>query len=76
LLWLIAVPFNAVLFKVYAASPQFLQKLHAPSELRIWNHMLDIHQLFLNCRQGQKMKLWRYQSEQQRKIMMDGRGKS
>ena len=48
LLWVTDVPFNAVLFKVYVASPQFLQKLHAPSELRFWNHVLDSHQLCLS----------------------------
>jgi len=25
--------------------------LEAPVELGFWNHMLDSHQLFLNCRQ-------------------------
>ena len=74
MLLVITVPFKAVLFKVYAVSPQFLQKLHAPSELRFWNHVPESHQLFLNCRQRQKTKLQRYQSKQQREIRLDKRG--
>ena len=68
LLWVINVPFNAVLFQVYATSPLFLPKLQAPAELRFWNHVLDSHQLFLNCRERDKLKLQRYQAKQQRKI--------
>jgi hypothetical protein len=75
LLWVINVPFNTVLFQVHTISPLFLPKLQAPAELRFWNHMLDSYQLFLNCRQSQKLKLQRYQSKQQRKITMGGRDK-
>ena len=73
LLWVINVPFNTVLFQVYAISPLFLPTLQAPAELKFWNHVLDSHQLFLNCRQRQKLNLQRYQSKQQRKIRMGGR---
>ena len=73
LLWVITVLLNAVLFQVYTISPLFLPKLQAPAELRFWNHELDSHQLFMNYRQRQKLKLKRYQSKQQQKITMGGR---
>jgi hypothetical protein len=34
--------------------------LEAPVELAFWNHMLDSHQLFLNFRQRQELKLQMY----------------